>query len=179
MGFKSDEQRKGFFAQLGKGKNRLNTNPKSESELKAAQEKFKNLSYNQLLKKGVKLKPHGDADKDGVVNIKDCKPLNKKEQGVIHRLFKKHAVRVGNKVKLKKKSFIKDLRNSKLSKKVKLFIEKHPKTSAGIFAATLFTAPVTSLAIGGAAGGAGLITLGTVAIGPYAAAGFKKFVKAN
>lgn len=51
--------------------------------------KLKNLSYSQLRNQGIKLKPTGDADRDGVPNSLDCKPLNKKEQGLIHDYFKK------------------------------------------------------------------------------------------
>jgi len=42
------------------------------------------LTYNQLKNKGIKIKPYIDSDKDGVLNYKDCKPLNPKEQGLIH-----------------------------------------------------------------------------------------------
>lgn len=38
---------------------------------------LKNKSFKQLQNKGVFLKSQGDTDKDGVVNIKDCKPLDK------------------------------------------------------------------------------------------------------
>jgi hypothetical protein len=41
---------------------------------------YKNLNYKQLKNKGVFLKYQSDADKDGVVNIHDCKPLNSKKQ---------------------------------------------------------------------------------------------------
>jgi hypothetical protein len=41
---------------------------------------YKNLSFKQLKGKGIFLKYQSDSDKDGVKNIHDCKPLNKKEQ---------------------------------------------------------------------------------------------------
>jgi hypothetical protein len=41
---------------------------------------YKNLTFKQLQKKGVFLKYQSDADKDGVKNVKDCRPLNKKAQ---------------------------------------------------------------------------------------------------
>jgi hypothetical protein len=45
---------------------------------------YKNLTFKQLKKRGVFLSYQGDADKDGVINIKDCKPLNpKKHRGFI------------------------------------------------------------------------------------------------
>lgn len=40
----------------------------------------KNMTFKQLQKKGVFLKYQGDADGDGVKNIKDCRPLNPKAQ---------------------------------------------------------------------------------------------------
>lgn len=42
--------------------------------------KLRNLSFEQLKKKGVFLRYQADSDKDGVPNIKDCRPLNKKKQ---------------------------------------------------------------------------------------------------
>ena len=42
--------------------------------------KYKNMTFKQLKNKGVYLSYQGDADKDGVKNIKDCRPLNKKAQ---------------------------------------------------------------------------------------------------
>ncbi len=50
---------------------------------------LKNMSYPQLQRHNINLKPTGDADNDGVINMKDCRPLNKKEQGIIHALIKK------------------------------------------------------------------------------------------
>lgn len=43
-------------------------------------QRLSNLSFPQLKKKGVFLKYWGDADKDGVPNVKDCRPLNPKKQ---------------------------------------------------------------------------------------------------
>jgi len=40
--------------------------------------KLKDKNFKQLQKSGVFLKYQGDADKDGVKNIKDCKPLDVK-----------------------------------------------------------------------------------------------------
>lgn len=40
----------------------------------------KNLNWWQAKKRYPNLKPFGDADKDGVINILDCKPFNKKRQ---------------------------------------------------------------------------------------------------
>lgn len=62
-----DRQRKAMFAKLSN----------------------KNMNFTQLQRKGVFLKYQGDADKDGVKNIKDCRPLDPKRQGIIHDLIKK------------------------------------------------------------------------------------------
>ena len=70
---------------------------KSSSQRKAA---FAKMNYRQLKHKGVFLSRKGDADKDGVQNAKDCKPLNPKEQGIIHDIQKRHSRLV--KVKEKK-----------------------------------------------------------------------------
>jgi len=40
----------------------------------------KNLKFGELKKRGIYLSYHGDKDKDGVANVKDCRPLNKKRQ---------------------------------------------------------------------------------------------------
>jgi hypothetical protein len=51
----------------------------------------KNKSFGELKKKGVFLPYQGDADKDGVKNIKDCKPLDADKQGWLHKeRIKKH-----------------------------------------------------------------------------------------
>jgi len=47
----------------------------------------KSRSYSQLKKAGIKLPKKGDADKDGVKNAKDCRPLNKKKQGLVHEML--------------------------------------------------------------------------------------------
>ena len=41
---------------------------------------YKDLSFKQLKNKGVFLKYQKDSDGDGVKNVKDCRPLNKKAQ---------------------------------------------------------------------------------------------------
>ena len=62
---------------------------KSSSQRKAVMAKLKNNNFHQLRKKGVFLKYQGDSDKYGVANIKDCRPLDPKRQGIIHDLIKK------------------------------------------------------------------------------------------
>ena len=49
----------------------------------------KTMSYAQLRKRGVYLKPAKDTDKDGVVNSKDCKPFDPNKQGIIHDTIEK------------------------------------------------------------------------------------------
>lgn len=46
------------------------------------EKKKSSLTYRQLKKKGYKLNPKSDSDKDGVPNAKDCRPLDKKKQHV-------------------------------------------------------------------------------------------------
>ena len=45
---------------------------------------FYHMNNKQLKRRGVQLKPYQDTDKDGVINRKDCQPLNPKQQGLIH-----------------------------------------------------------------------------------------------
>jgi len=40
----------------------------------------KNMTFKQLARRGVFLPYQGDADKDGVVNVRDCRPLNRNRQ---------------------------------------------------------------------------------------------------
>jgi len=51
---------------------------------------YKNLNFKELKGKGIFLKYQADYDKDGVKNVKDCKPLNPKEQDL-----KETATKVG------------------------------------------------------------------------------------
>lgn len=44
---------------------------------------LKNKSWPQITGKYPKLSPFADSDRDGVINLLDCKPLNKKWQDVI------------------------------------------------------------------------------------------------
>jgi len=47
--------------------------------------KDKNMNWAQVKWKYPKLKPMGDKDRDGVKNMLDCKPLDRKRQGVSHK----------------------------------------------------------------------------------------------
>lgn len=75
MGFKSDKQRKGFFANNSSrvvSRPRLVGGPSSLT--------------NKQKRKILILKPNGDYDKDGVKNSKDCRPFDPKKQGLLHDL---------------------------------------------------------------------------------------------
>ncbi len=88
MPFKTDKQRRGFFANQNRPSFRIKGNVTVEKPIQTNKRKvviLKNQSFKQLKKQGIKLSKKGDADGDGVPNAKDCKPLNKKEQGKIHK----------------------------------------------------------------------------------------------
>jgi len=44
----------------------------------------KNLSYSAIQNRGIRISKHGDVDRDGVPNYKDCKPFDPKKQGWLH-----------------------------------------------------------------------------------------------
>lgn len=46
--------------------------------------KRKNMNWAQAKRRYPNLKPFGDIDKDGIINIKDCRPLNRKKKGWAH-----------------------------------------------------------------------------------------------
>jgi len=48
-------------------------------------QKLKNLNWAQAKVRFPNMKPLGDADNDGVKNKFDCKPFNKKRQGIFHK----------------------------------------------------------------------------------------------
>jgi hypothetical protein len=77
---------------------------------------LKNMTYSQLKAKGIKLSPRRDADGDGVINMKDCRPLNKKEQGIVHDLIKwkeKRAKEHDKKLEEKQDRLLKQLDNER------------------------------------------------------------------
>ena len=106
--------------------------PRLQKEVKE-DPSLKTKTFKQIQKKGVFLKFQGDADKDGVVNVKDCEPLNKDKQGTIHEqrekdigaaneeiekfkdnqdkpLFEKRAREIGEERGKEAKSILKELR---------------------------------------------------------------------
>ena len=42
------------------------------------------MTYKQLKRSGSRIKPYADSDRDGVVNKRDCRPLDPKKQGKLH-----------------------------------------------------------------------------------------------
>ncbi len=74
--FKNSKQRKAVMAKLSaRNQAFVKKNPGAI-----------NMNFKDIQKKGHFLKFQADADKDGVPNIKDCKPLNPKKQGLLHDL---------------------------------------------------------------------------------------------
>jgi len=72
--------RKGMMVGKGSGyKNVIGKDPMVHSQsakgMKQPQN-LKSMSFLQLKNKGINLNPNKDTDKDGVINKKDCKPLN-------------------------------------------------------------------------------------------------------
>lgn len=76
-------------------------------------------SYNQLKRLKAKISKFSDSDRDGVINFKDCRPLNPDEQGFIHD-FIVGAGNVGSAIK------------SKISKFKEGFTEVRKDVSKGI-----------------------------------------------
>ena len=102
MRFKNDKQRKAVMASLrnqgfshtsakfivDKNPKLMGLSPRLQEAIRKNPELAK-LNFQELKKRGVFLKFQSDSDKDGVVNIKDCKPLDKRHQGLLHVLIKK------------------------------------------------------------------------------------------
>lgn len=94
MRFKSDSQRKAVMARLtAQGLINKRMSPRIRNIIINSPSVQKD-NPQELKKKGVFIKHQADSDKDGVVNIKDCKPLNPKQHGILHdwkmNLLKKH-----------------------------------------------------------------------------------------
>lgn len=60
---------------------------KSSAQRKAVMANIARMNKNQLAQKGIILSSRKDTDKDGVINAKDCQPLNPEEQGIIHNMI--------------------------------------------------------------------------------------------
>jgi len=48
-------------------------------------QKISNLNWNQAKKRFPNMNPFKDADRDGVKNMFDCKPFDRKRQGFFHK----------------------------------------------------------------------------------------------
>jgi len=107
MKFKSDKQRKAMFS-------RMNANDKIKiHKSKIPLSELKKLNFNQLQRKDVKITKTGDYDKDGVVNIKDCKPLDPKRQGILHDVSIKLLKKREELVEKKREKQLKELHDLK------------------------------------------------------------------
>jgi len=62
---------------------------------------FAKMNYQQL-RRHVRISPYADSDKDGIINKKDCKPFNPKEQGFFHDLQVKRLKRIEEKLETKR-----------------------------------------------------------------------------
>jgi len=97
-------KRKGLGRGLGKGyKNIIPKDPKVHSDsAKGRKQPQKvniiDMSYNDFAKRGIYLPKMDDTDKDGVVNVKDCRPLNPQKQDL-----KETAKKIGGAIREKAK----------------------------------------------------------------------------
>lgn len=99
MPFTTDKQRKAFFASRANSKASLSPQMIRDN---------KNATMSELNRKGIFLVPTKDADKDGVINMKDCRPFDPKRQGRLHDLALKALKR--------KEEFVERRRERKLKK---------------------------------------------------------------
>lgn len=65
---------------MGSGWHKESLRHSNARRLGRAGGKYSTMTYKQLKQRGVNLKPTADADKDGVPNSLDCRPLNKHAQ---------------------------------------------------------------------------------------------------
>lgn len=126
---------------------------------------YSNMTYSQLKKAGIRLDPNKDSDGDGVKNKDDCRPLNAKEQGAVHKIDTL-LDKAENKAKTpeQKKKILEaraDLQKATTKEKIKAWAERHRAglSLAGRFlGASLF--PAIGLLLGGQAG----LAIGTAAV---------------
>ena len=118
MAFKSEKQRRFVMMKLNEGRFIPKGTPKN----------IITSSNNTLKKKGIRLAPNKDIDKDGVKNSKDCQPLNKQQQGAKHKVIKQlKTVNMDNLTKPQKqklKKAINDLQKATTKDKLKLWDKK-------------------------------------------------------
>ena len=92
---------------------------KSDKQRKAVMAQLKNSSFKQIQNKGLFLKHQGDADRDGVPNIRDCKPLNPKKQGFLHEFQMKRLKAKEEKLETQRRRQLKKLETVKEELEVK------------------------------------------------------------
>lgn len=69
----------------------------------------KNLTYPQAVKRYPKIKAFGDADKDGKINMLDCKPFDRKKHGMTHQYsFSSTSSKRIKTVKMKPDTFLRE-----------------------------------------------------------------------
>jgi hypothetical protein len=102
---------------------------------------YSDMTYKGLQRAGIHLSRRGDADKDGVLNYKDCRPLNKKEQGIVHKIDK-HLDKAEDHAVPKQKTKIlearHDLRKVKNKKGLKSWVKKHKDIIGLVSSGTAF-----------------------------------------
>ena len=97
-------------------------------DITALDKSLKGLTAKQLNKKGVRLAPNKDTDKDGVKNSKDCRPLDKKRQGIIHDFIKKKnqwAKQREKKLEQKQDKLLRDIDNEKTKLSKTMVVQKN------------------------------------------------------
>ena len=72
---------------------------KSNAQRKAVMASLKDKNFRQIQKRGVFLRKQGDIDRDGIVNIKDCRPLDKNKQGWLHDRLKRREKKMDEDIK--------------------------------------------------------------------------------
>jgi len=92
---------------------------KSDKQRKAVMASLRDKSFKQLQQRGVYLSYQGDKDKDGVVNIKDCKPLDPKRQGFLHQLQVKRLKAQEEKLEVEKRRQLAKLEDVQEKLKIK------------------------------------------------------------
>ena len=102
-------------------------------DITALDKSLKGLTAKQLNKKGVRLAPNKDTDRDGVKNSKACRPLDKKWQGIIHDFIKKKEKKMNKNLKEKQKQLEKEQDNLlKNVDKESTTLKKHLKIQSQI-----------------------------------------------
>ena len=100
---------------------------KNHMQRKAVMAKLMNKNYSQLKKSGIKLNKNMDTDKDGVKNIRDCKPLDPRRQGIIHDFIKakdKYVKQREQHLEVKQDKMLKEIDSEKTTLKKHLAVQQ-------------------------------------------------------